>query len=71
MQSKLLRGENQEMILKIVESEVSKFYETYGQQLIEVDKAFEGFGKRLMMFIKDHSRKQAIILTSRVHPGEA
>lgn len=53
-QSKLLRGENQEMILKIVDSEVQKFYEQYGEQLCNADQGFEGFGKRFLAFIKDH-----------------
>ena len=70
-QSKRLHGQNQEMIRQIVDSEVTKFYEAHGAQLCEVDEAFEDFGKRLLAFSLDHIQKQAIVLTCRVHPGEA
>ena len=70
-QSKRLRGENQEKIRQIIDSEVSKFFENHGEQMCEVDDAFEGFGKRLLACSLDHIQKQAIVITCRVHPGEA
>ena len=37
---------------------------------MQTDHCFKNFGTRLTQYIKDHSHKKAIILTSRVHPGE-
>lgn len=37
---------------------------------MDVSKNFENFGSRLSAYLKDHGQKRAIILTSRVHPGE-
>lgn len=31
---------------------------------------FAGFGNRLEQYLKDHGQKKAIVITSRVHPGE-
>lgn len=70
LQSRQVRGDNQKLLQKIVESEIMKFYEQHKETLLNVHQAFEGFGKRLLAFVKDHSQKKAIILTCRVHPGE-
>jgi hypothetical protein len=46
-----------------------RFLQQYGPQ---VDgERFVEFGDRLTNFIQFHSSKQAIVLTCRVHPGEA
>ena len=37
----------------------------------EVSDDFEGFDKRLLDLVQFHSQKRAIVLTARVHPGEA
>lgn len=65
-----MRGDNQKLLQKIVESEITKFYEQHKEVLISTNAAFEGFGKRLLAFMRAHSQKKAIVLTCRVHPGE-
>ena len=42
-----MRGDSQRMLMKIVQNEVGRFYEQHRYQLFEIDKRFEGFGKRL------------------------
>ena len=54
LQSKQLRGDSQRMLMKIVQNEVGRFYEQVRYQLFEIDTKFEGFGKRLQRFVKDH-----------------
>ena len=58
------------MVLKIVQNEVNNFYEQNRYALYDISSKFEGFGKRLSRFLKDHIQKRAIILTARAHPGE-
>lgn len=58
------------MLMKVVQNEVSRFYEQHRYELFEIDPKFEGFGKRLFRFLRDHIRKRAVIVTCRVHPGE-
>lgn len=46
------------------------FYESYSKELIAFKSTFENFGVRMTTYMKDHALKKAIVLTSRVHPGE-
>jgi murein tripeptide amidase MpaA len=50
------------------EEEISAFYE---QNLASFTvKPFQEFGLRLTQYMREHAHKKAIVLTSRVHPGE-
>ena len=58
------------MIEKLIINEVGKFILIYRNQMVEIDRQFDGFGKRLTKFLTDHLQKRVIVLTARVHPGE-
>lgn len=49
---------------------MSSFTEWNLQGFIAAKREFADFGPRLSQYLKDHAHKKAIVLTSRVHPGE-
>ena len=60
----------QRLLYAAFEEEIKCFYEYNVDALIATDPCFKNLGQRLTQYIKDHAHKKAVVLTSRVHPGE-
>jgi hypothetical protein len=67
-QGKMTRQEAVAAISRRVDGEVGIFHEQNQQAL--TDEIVECFRTRLLALVTEHSHKQAIVLTCRVHPGE-
>jgi len=52
------------------EEEIKCFFEYNEDNFLTTSPSFAGFGTRLNNFLRDHSLKKTIFITSRVHPGE-
>lgn len=64
------KGRAKRFIEAAYEEEIKDFFEYNKDHLLETSPTFEGFDSRLHQYLKDHGQKKAIIITSRVHPGE-
>lgn len=58
------------MLEDAFEEEIKQFFEYNEDHFLTTSPTFAGFGNRLNQYLKDHGNKKAIIITSRVHPGE-
>ena len=52
------------------EEEIKCFYEYNEDHFLTTSPLFAGFSTRFSEYLKVHGEKKAIIITSRVHPGE-
>ena len=52
------------------EEEINSFYQTNEEAFIQSDLCFENYNRKLISYVEDHYNKKAIVITSRVHPGE-
>jgi hypothetical protein len=59
----------QKLLEAAFEEECSSFYDS-AQQGFQQANFQEGWGSKLQSYLSDHSHKKAVVLTSRVHPGE-
>ena len=69
-QAQQMRGKSTDLLRSAVEEEITQFFNYNEDALLHANPAFAGFGKRLLAYVQDHSLKKAIVITSRVHPGE-
>lgn len=69
-QSQQTRGQVKALLDRAIEEELRQFFEYNEDHFIQASPFFEGFGQRLINYVKIHSQKKAVIITSRVHPGE-
>ena len=69
-QSEHSKGRVQRLLQAALEEEIKQFFEYNADHLLQTSPHFAGFGHRLTQYTKDHGRKKAIVITSRVHPGE-
>ena len=69
-QTEQSKGRVQRLLQAALEEEVKQFFEYNEDHLLQTSPHFAGFGHRLTQYVKDHGQKKAIVLTSRVHPGE-
>ena len=60
----------QRLLQAAIEEELKQFFEFNEDHLLNTHTSFQGFEKRLTEYVRDHSQKQAIVFTCRVHPGE-
>lgn len=61
----------QRLLRAAFEEEMVSFVEQNQAHLRQAHRDFaENFGARLVTYMREHSQKKAIVLTSRVHPGE-
>lgn len=64
------KGKVRKLLRAAFEEEINSFYEKNKEEFIKVDARFENFHIKLKLYIQDHYHKKAVIITSRVHPGE-
>ena len=69
-QSDMAKGRVQNLLQAAFVEEIKQFFEFNEDQFLAASPSFAGFGNRLLQYVKDHSHKKAVIITSRVHPGE-
>jgi len=65
------KGKVQKLLYAAFQEEIKCFYEYNEEAFLTVDASFKNFGDRLTQYIKDHASKKAVVITSRVHPGES
>jgi len=64
------KGKVQSLLEAAFEEEIRSFCEANGEHFLSVSKDFVDFASRQTEYMRDHGNKKAIVLTSRVHPGE-
>jgi len=77
------KGKVRKLLRAAFEEEINSFYEANSDIFRSIDdknntsgdggvfgRRFDNFHNRLKQFIVDHYHKKAVIITSRVHPGE-
>ena len=69
-QGEQANGQVQRLLEAAVVEDLKQFWEQHEEQFLQTSPHFAGFNQRLLQFLKDHSQKKCIFLTSRVHPGE-
>eukprot|EP00347_Sterkiella_histriomuscorum_P003123 403365502 len=69
-QSMESRGKVRKLLKAAFEEEFNSFYEKNSEIFIKIDQRFENYHQKLKQYIIDHYHKKAVIITSRVHPGE-
>ena len=64
------KGRVKRLLEAAFEEEIKCFFEYNEDHFLTTSPHFAGFGNRLNQYLKDHGPKKAIVITSRVHPGE-
>jgi len=64
------KGRVKRLLEAAFEEEIKQFFEYNEDHFLTTSPSFAGFGNRLNQYLKDHGQKKAIVITSRVHPGE-
>ena len=64
------KGRVKRLLEAAFEEEIKQFFVYNEDHFLTTSPLFAGFGNRLNEYLRVHGEKKAIIITSRVHPGE-
>jgi murein tripeptide amidase MpaA len=64
------KGKVQRLLEQAFEEEMMSFAEPNSKELQAIKPQWSEFGSKMIAYLRDHYGKRAIVLTSRVHPGE-
>ncbi len=65
------KGKVRKLLKAAFTEEIKSFFSQYQEDFSKIDqKRYENFSNRFKAYIEDHYSKKAIVITSRVHPGE-
>ena len=64
------RGKVRKLLKAAFTEEIKSFFGQYQEEFNKIDKRYEGFCGKFKQYVEDHYQKKAIVITSRVHPGE-
>lgn len=65
------KGKVRKLLKAAFTEEIKSFFSQYQEEFTKIDpRRYENFQVKFKAYIEDHYQKKAIVITSRVHPGE-